>query len=242
MPGTVLLHLFLPSLYSQKTIVACYLAGVQFDEEHYDLTSASDQIRADELTPWGRIPVADINGTRVCESTSIIEALDLLSPEPILIPRERVLATRVRHIDRIVDSYLLKAFGTIFHHRFGLHRPLSETTIASILDQICTTLLWLDARVKDEEAALIKEVSLADCFLLPICSYLHKNSTLSAFRNLSCYFETVQRHDWAQRALHHIADQIDHSSEYHSFRFASKSNEYDLIASIASRADICDQR
>jgi glutathione S-transferase len=214
------LHFFAPSIFCQKVLLACCEKGIKTKLIHYDLFTEAGEEMVDSLTPWGRLPVMDAEGARYCESSSIIEFLEVLDESRSLIPKSPLRAAEVRHFDRIVDTYLSVQLGKLFHHSFGLHRPFSDVAIRAISGQIRETLLWLDSQVQGRPFAVGDEFSIADCSLIAALEHCEPSKLFAGLENLSDYYRRSERLSGVQLMRIQVAAAIGSDDAYGNYRKA----------------------
>ena len=103
--------------YSQKTIVAFYEKGLEFEGEIVELMDPESKgAYMQDVYPIGKVPflIAD-DGRQIPESSIIIEYLEnTYDSGTLLIPDDKHLARQVRFHDRMTDLYIQNQLGTIF--------------------------------------------------------------------------------------------------------------------------------
>jgi glutathione S-transferase len=228
MRSRVTLHTFAPSIFCQKVVYACACKELVFEEIHYDLFASADEAFVNSLTPMGRLPVLDIDSARYFESSSIIERIELIYETPTLVPESRATAAEVRHLDRVADNYLIKQFGSLFHHRYGLHRPFSDAALKAIVDQIRETLSWLNDQIGGHRFACGDTMSIADCSLIPVLHHCARIGLLERFSALNAYYERACQSIAVQKAVSDIASALGSVQAYETYRQRSEGLEPEL--------------
>jgi len=216
------LHTFTPSTFCQKVLIAAYFKDVEVEEIHYDLFSVKDEGLAEKLTPWGRIPVVDVGQESWCESSSIIAMMDSHFGSPFLIPDVKSVAAKTMQFDRIVDAYLLKQFGSLFHHCYGMHRPYSEAALRVICHDIRTTLTWLEEHIGQLAFACDNLPSLADCGLIAACHHCAELQILDRYPSLNHYYDRALQSKAATDAIVRIENALMTHPAYTAFRSLSQ--------------------
>jgi glutathione S-transferase len=127
-----------------------------------------------KLSPFGRIPVLEVDGTTIPESSVIQEYLEDQFPVPSLRGSTAIQTARARLIARAIDLYLVPALRPLraalsSGNREGI--PNARTELVAVLDQI-EALLALEPSAS--AYAVGEGLTLADCALLPIMFYVER--------------------------------------------------------------------
>ncbi|TCO80853.1 glutathione S-transferase [Plasticicumulans lactativorans] len=124
-------------------------------------------VRLRELNPIGRIPVLEVDGRPLCESSVICHYLDEVYPEPPLLPAEPWARARARWFERYADTELgpLLTFA-VFGQRVIrplLGQPVDEAQVRAAIDERLPPLLdWLEAELGDRDWLVGAGPTLAD--------------------------------------------------------------------------------
>src|SRR6185369_9168731 len=77
---------------------------VPFEEDASIKPSQKDEYVA--LSPMGKVPYAEIDGTRVCESEVILEYLEDAYPQKPLLPKDPLARAKVRELVTVLELHL----------------------------------------------------------------------------------------------------------------------------------------
>ena len=142
--------------------------------------------------PFGKVPVADIDGFRIIETPAIVRYLNTVLPGPSLIPVDPKDVARMDMVMSIIDSYGYNALvgGVAAYHLFpdfvGGRNP-------TLHDQgITVGKLTINTLMKHKGGAPYlagPNVSLADLYLAPIMSYVAMTPHMGEFLVLAGFKE-----------------------------------------------------
>ena len=118
-----------------------------------------------KFSPTGRFPVLTDGDTAISEASAIIEYLEVIHPEPRLIPDGKA-GVQVRMMDRVFDNYVMGAMQRMVDRRLGRESEDAAATGRATLDR---SYAWLDDRLGDDWAC--GAFSLADCAAAPSLFY-----------------------------------------------------------------------
>ena len=96
------------SPFAAKVRVACAEKGVELELVEIDPRHRPERLR--ELNPTATVPVLEIDGCGIRESTAICEWLEETHPEPPLWPAEPVPRAAARGLLRLIDDELTVNF------------------------------------------------------------------------------------------------------------------------------------
>lgn len=166
------------SPYSARVRVALYAKGLAFHHEVVEMGWSKDPAFL-EVNPLGRVPVLELDdGTRLVESSAIVEFLDDAHPEPPLRAATPLHRAKERAVTLLAEHDVLKPMMNVF---ILLDRKADAT---AALDGLANGLKHVE-RFLAEDATLIhagaKRVTIADTILLPV---RHSLASLVTFGNL----------------------------------------------------------
>jgi glutathione S-transferase len=95
---------FRVSNYHNKVLIALREKGVPFEEDSEVHPSQKDEYLA--KSPMGKVPYLEIDGTRIRESTVILEYLEDAFPQVPLLPRDPLARAKVREINVFLELHL----------------------------------------------------------------------------------------------------------------------------------------
>jgi glutathione S-transferase len=96
------------SPFASKVRIVMAEKGVEADVLEIDPANRPARLR--ELNPTGRVPVLEVDGTAVFESSVICEWLDELRPTPPMWPADATARAAARGLARWVDDELTRPF------------------------------------------------------------------------------------------------------------------------------------
>jgi len=147
------------------------------DYEQVPINVLKGEPREDEHRarhPFGKVPVVDVDGFRIIETTAIVRYLDAVLPGPSLTPAAPKDRARMDMVTSIVDSYgygaLLNVAGYYLFPDFigGQH----DDALKAALEKSRLVLNEL-MRIKGDAPYLAGSVlSIADLYLAPIMAYV----------------------------------------------------------------------
>ncbi|GAB2924444.1 glutathione S-transferase family protein [Paraburkholderia jirisanensis] len=147
------------------------------DYEQVPINVLKGEPREDEHRarhPFGKVPVVDVDGFRIIETTAIMRYLDTVLPGPSLTPVEPKDRARMDMVTSIVDSYgygaLLNVAGYYLFPDFigGQH----DDALKAALEKSRLVLNEL-MRIKGDAPYLAGSgLSIADLYLAPIMAYV----------------------------------------------------------------------
>jgi glutathione S-transferase len=154
------LHGFRVSNYHNKVLIALLEKGVPFEE---DATVKPSQDPAYlEKSPMGKVPYAEIDGVRLCESAAILEYLEDAYPAKPLLPKAPIARAKVRELTTIIELHMelvaRRLYGGVF---FG--GTLSDSTKAGVEKELAKGVRAFAALAKFAPFVAGAELTIADC-------------------------------------------------------------------------------
>jgi glutathione S-transferase len=148
------------SNYHNKVRIALLEKGIPFEEDSNVRPSQKDEYLA--LSPMGKVPYLDVDGTRLCESGVILEYLEDAYPQTPLLPKDPLARAKVRELAAVIDLHLelvaRRLYAGVF---FG--GTLSDGAKESVEKDLAKGLRAFKALAKFEPFIAGKELTLADC-------------------------------------------------------------------------------
>jgi glutathione S-transferase len=137
--------------------------------------------------PFGKVPVVDVDGLRLIETSAIARYLDAVLPGRSLIPSDPKDAARMDMAISIIDAYGYAPMigGVVAYHLFpdfvgGKNEAAHRDGLAKS-HKVLAELM----KIKASSAFLAGDkVSLADLFLAPIFNYIAMTPHLDEFAGL----------------------------------------------------------
>ncbi|CAM3062971.1 Maleylacetoacetate isomerase / Glutathione S-transferase [Sphingomonas antarctica] len=158
-----------------------------------------------ELSPNGLFPILTDGDTTIFEATAIIEYLDVIHPEPRLIPDGKA-GVEARMLDRVFDNYVMNAAQRTVNLRLGRD---SEDGAARGIEVLDKAYAWLDSCL-GEGWAVGDRFTIADISAAPSLFYadwVHpipdRLSNLRAYRARLLAYPSVARQVEGARPYRH---------------------------------------
>lgn len=163
--------------------------------------------------PIGRIPVLEVDGDLIPESTVISEYLEEIHPEPSLLgatPRE---SAHIRALARLGDAYLIANTFTLSRLTGAMSR---RTPAAASSDPVCEQLVVeirrnlqsLEQLVGRDGYACCGRLTLADCALVVGLSRVEQilplvgvEPPIPALPRVAAYWSAIRENEHAARVL-----------------------------------------
>jgi glutathione S-transferase len=151
---------FRVSNYHNKVRIALLEKGIAFEEDSTVVPSQKDEYLA--LSPMGKVPYLEVEGTRLCESEVILEYLEEAHPQKPLLPKNPLARAKVRELVTVIELHLelvaRRLYAGVF---FG--GTLSDGTKQSVEKDLAKGIRALKALAKFDPYIAGKELTLADC-------------------------------------------------------------------------------
>lgn len=154
------LHGFRVSNYHNKVLIALLEKGVPYEEDASVKPSQDEAYLA--LSPMGKVPYAEIDGVRLCESSAILEYLEDAFPAKPLLPKAPLARAKVRELTTVMELHMelvaRRLYGGVF---FG--GTLSDSAKAAVEKDLAKGVRAFAALAKFEPFVAGAELSIADC-------------------------------------------------------------------------------
>ena len=163
------------SNYHNKVRIALLEKGVPFEEDENVKPSQEGDYLA--KSPMGKVPYLELNGTRIRESSAILEYLEDAFPQKPLLPRDALARARVRELVIFIELHLELVARRMYGMLAG-GKPVSDETRQRVEKDLGKGVRALKAVVKFEPFIAGKELTIADCaaFLhLPLVTLVTRN-------------------------------------------------------------------
>jgi glutathione S-transferase len=148
------------SNYHNKVLIALHDKGVPFEEDASVKPSQKEEYLA--LSPLGKVPYAEIDGTRVCESEVILEYLEDAYPQKPLLPKDPLARAKVRELVTVIELHMELVVRRLYPGAF-FGGTSSDSTKQSVEKDLTKGLRALKALAKFDPYIAGKEFTLADC-------------------------------------------------------------------------------
>ena len=162
------------SNYHNKVRIALLETGIPFEEDTAVHPSQKDEYLA--LSPMGKVPYMEVDGTRLCESEVILEYLEEAYPQKPLLPKDPLARAKVRELTTMIELHLELVARRLYPGAF-FGGAVSDGTKQATEKDLAKGVRALKALAKFDPFIAGKEMSLADCAAvvhLPIVSLATK--------------------------------------------------------------------
>lgn len=154
------LYGFRVSNYHNKVLIALLEKGVPYEEDATVKPSQDEAYLA--RSPMGKVPYAEIDGVRLCESSAILEYLEDAYPAKPLLPKSPIARAKVRELTTVIELHMelvaRRLYGGVF---FG--GTLSDGAKAAVEKDLAKGVRAFAALAKFEPFVAGAELSIADC-------------------------------------------------------------------------------
>jgi glutathione S-transferase len=162
------------SNYHNKVLIALLEKGVPFEEDCNVRPSQAPEYLA--LSPLGKVPYAEIDGTRLCESEVILEYLEDAYPQKPLLPKDPLARAKVRELATVIELHLELVARRLYPSAF-FGGTISDKAKEAVDKDLAKGIRALKALAKFDPFIAGRELSLADCAAavhLPVLSIATK--------------------------------------------------------------------
>ena len=151
---------FRVSNYHNKVLIALREKGVPFEEDCSIKPSQDPAYLA--LSPLGKVPYAEIDGTRLCESAVILEYLEEKYPEKPLLPKDPLARAKVRELAAVIELHLELVARRLYPGAF-FGGTTSDAAKAAVEKDLAKGIRAFRALAKFDPYIAGAELTLADC-------------------------------------------------------------------------------
>ena len=148
------------SNYHNKVLIALREKGVPFEEDCTVTPSQKPEYLA--LSPMGKVPYAEIDGTRLCESAVILEYLEEAYPEKPLLPKEPLARAKVRELATVIELHMELVVRRLYPGAF-FGGTTSDSTKTSVEKDLSKGVRAFRALARFDPFVAGPELTLADC-------------------------------------------------------------------------------
>jgi glutathione S-transferase len=163
------------SNYHNKVRIALLEKGVAFEEDENVKPSQEGEYLA--KSPMGKVPYLEVDGTRIRESSAILEYLEDAYPQKPLLPSDPVVRARARELVIFIELHL-ELVARRMYGMLGGGKPVSDETRQRVEKDLVKGVRSLKAVAKFEPYIAGKELTIADCAAfvhLPLVTLVTKN-------------------------------------------------------------------
>jgi glutathione S-transferase len=163
------------SNYHNKVRIALLEKGVAFEEDANVKPSQEEAYVA--KSPMGKVPYLEVNGTRIRESSAILEYLEDTFPQKPLLPKDPIERARVRELVIFIELHLELVARRMYGMLAG-GKPVSDETRQRVEKDLAKGVRALKAVAKLDPFIAGKDLTIADCAAfvhLPLVSLVTRN-------------------------------------------------------------------
>jgi len=147
------------SNYYNKVLIALLEKGIAFERD--DGVKPSQDPGHLAVSPMGKVPYLEVDGTRLIESEVILEYLEDAYPQKPLLPKDPLARAKVRELVTVIELHLELVARRLYPSLGG--KPPSDSTKASVERELGKGVRALKALAKFDPYIAGSEMSLADC-------------------------------------------------------------------------------
>ena len=148
------------SNYHNKVRIALLEKGIAFEEDSTVVPSQKEEYLA--LSPMGKVPYLEVDGTRLCESEVILEYLEEAYPQKPLLPKDPLARAKVRELATVIELHMELVARRLYPGVF-FGGTLSDGTRQSVEKDLAKGVRAFKALAKFDPFIAGKELTLADC-------------------------------------------------------------------------------
>ena len=187
------------SSYSQKTLIAFYEKGIEFEPEIVSLMDPDARAAYREIYPLGKIPCLLVEDNHIIpESSIIIEYIDHMA-EPRLIDGDSEQTRKIRFKDRMFDLYLNDAVVTLLFQNMKPEDQRDQERIDTANFRVDTMYGFMEHEFGQQSFANGNNFSLSDCAAAPALFYAEQVAPFAEHKNISAYWERLKERDSVKR-------------------------------------------
>ena len=148
------------SNYHNKVRIALIEKGVAFEEDAAVRPSQDEGYLA--LSPMGKVPYLEVDGTRLCESEVILEYLEEAYPQKPLLPKDPLARAKVRELVAVMELHVELVARRLYAGLFA-GAPLSDGAKQSVEKDLAKGIGAFKSLVKFDPFIAGHELTVADC-------------------------------------------------------------------------------
>src|SRR5262245_27282070 len=149
------------SNYHNKVRIALLEKGIQFEEDASIKPSQDDAYLA--KSPMGKVPYAEVDGRRLCESQVIVEYLEDRFPQKPLLPKDPVERAKVRELITMMELHMELVVRRLYGDVFFGGPKMSDEAKDRVRKDLAKGIRAFKALAKFDPFIAGKELTLADC-------------------------------------------------------------------------------
>lgn len=164
------------SNYHNKVRIALLEKGIPFEENAE--VKPSQEAAYLEVSPMGKVPYAELDGVRVCESEVILEYLEDKFPQKPLLPKDPLARAKVRELVTVLELHMELVARRLYAALFT-GAPISDGAKQAVEKDLAKGIRAFKTLAKFDPFLAGKELTVADCAAavhLPIISMATKGA------------------------------------------------------------------
>jgi glutathione S-transferase len=184
------------SPYCAKVMIQIAAKGLDLPMMDPPGGMGSDEFKA--LTPTGKVPALEVDGTVIPESTAIMVYLENTQTGPSLFPQDHLESAKVIAISQIADLYVGENLGALFGQMNPKDR--SEDIAKSRFEGLSKGIERLETTLEAGPYAHGGQLSFADCTLAPLLFYVTRvipmlglGDPMAGAPKVQAYWEAIQK-------------------------------------------------
>jgi glutathione S-transferase len=187
------------STYSQKTLLAFYEKGLEFEPNIVPLMDPEAREAYREVYPLGKIPCLVLDdGHIIPESSIIIEYIDSMA-EPRLIDGDAEQTRKIRFKDRMLDLYLNDSVVTLLFQSMKPEEQKDQERIDTAKFRVDTIYGFMENELGQNQYAQGNTFTMADCAAAPALFYAELLAPFAEHKNISAYWERLKERESVQK-------------------------------------------
>lgn len=186
---------YAPRTISIAIAIALEEAGLDFEAVKVDFANAEQTTPAyAQINPKGRVPALVVDGGILTETGALLDYVAAMAPQAGLVPEDPVMAARMRE----VTYYLASTMHVNHAHKLRGHRWANdESSFRDMTSKVPETMTascdYIERNGLRGPFVLGDRISLADCYLYVVCSWLEADGVdVSAFPKIVAFRSAME--------------------------------------------------
>lgn len=196
------------STYSQKTMIALYEKGIEFEPNIVNLMDPDSQAEYREIYPMGKIPLLQLDDDHIIpESSIIIEYLDGVGGAK-LIAGDADTSRRVRFKDRMFDLYLNESVVTLLFQNMKQEATRDDERIDTAKSRIDVMYGFMEQEFGNQSYANGEAFQMSDCAAAGAMFYAQQVAPFDKLDNICAYWDRLQSRPSVRRVHEEAAPYV----------------------------------
>lgn len=186
---------YAPGTISIAVAIALEEAGLEYEAIKLDFAS-SEQTKPGyaQINPKGRVPALIVDGGILTETGALLDYIAAVAPEAGLLPADPIMAARMREL-----MYYLASTMHVNHahkmrgHRWADKKGSWSDMKAKVPASMTASCAYVESNGLRGPFVLGDQISLADCYLYVVCSWLEGDGVdVSQFPKILAFREAME--------------------------------------------------